>query len=82
MALSDLDSRIAQLQQEVEAANLARLKALAAKESQEQELKQIWGTLREKFDVSSIEELKALLQTSREGLDTLIHQATESLRDA
>jgi hypothetical protein len=80
--MSDLDDRIAQLRKTADAAAIARLKAIAAKESQEQELAGIWDTLRTKYGVSTIPQLRVLLQTSQEGLETLIQRATEELRSA
>lgn len=82
MAIDDLDAKISLLKKAAEKANLDRLKALAAKESKEQELAEVWSTLREKHGVSTVDEVKSLLQKSKEDLDSLLQSAVEDLKRA
>jgi hypothetical protein len=82
LAIDDLDAKISLLKKAAEKANLDRLKALAAKESKEQELNEVWDTLREKHGVSTVDEVKSLLQKSKEDLDSLLQSAVEDLKRA
>lgn len=80
--MNDLDAKIALLKKAAEKANLDRLKAIAAKESQEQQLAEAWSILREKYGASSLDDVKSVLQKSKEELDSLLQKVTEDLRRA
>lgn len=82
MAIDDLDARISLLKKAAEKANLDRLKALAAKEAKEQELTEVWSTLRETHGVSTVDEVKSLLQERKQRLDSLLQKAVEDLKRA